>query len=210
MTHSLSYWTRLAAIAGAVLALPATVSATPTGSIALSAPSGGNADPVQDLATATSVSISTDPIPIYTGHGTGDMSGVVAGNIADFSNLTWNVTKTGILGSITPFTITVGPGTFTFDEQKVTADTHSGIGAAESATLSMTFLGNVSGSVTPDPDTASATLTWNQTGGPGAAISWEGTLAHPQQLVNPVPEPGGIAVLRVSLATLGLVRRRRA
>ncbi len=206
MALSLSSWTRGAAIAAAVLAPPAIASATPTGSTALVTLLGASAVPApQDLTTATSVGVS---LPVYiSGLGQGDLSGI-SGQAA-FSASTWNVTSTGLLDPITPFTVIVGKDTFSFGEQEVTTNSHIGTGAAESSVLSITFIGNVTGLVTPNPDTASATFTWNQTGGSGAALSWEGTLAHPSQFI-PAPEPGSIAVLGASLAMFGLIRRRRA
>jgi hypothetical protein len=206
MARSLSYWTRGAAVATAVLAAPAIASATPTGSAALVTLLGASAAPApQDLTTANSVGVS---LPVYiSGPGQGDLSGI-SGQAA-FSASTWNVTSTGLLDPITPFTVIVGTDTCTFGEQEVTTNSHIGTGAAESSVLSITFIGNVTGRVTPNPDTASATFTWNQTGGSGAALSWEGTLAHPSQFV-PAPEPGSVAILGASLAMFGLIRRRRA
>jgi hypothetical protein len=209
MNRSLACRTRAAVIALAAMAAPASVGATPTGSGALVPLGGASASPApQDLTTAISVSIIP---PLFTsGPGQGDMSGIGAGTPVSLSATSWSVTPAGSIVAIAPFTVILGSDTFTFDQQDVTVNTHTGSGGSEHATLAIGFLGSVSGTVTPNPDTASATFTWNQTGGAGGAISWAGTLSHPQQFFSPVPEPSGIAVLGVSLATLGLVRRRRA
>lgn len=94
------------------------------------------------------------------------------------------ITPLDVLTPITSFTLTVDGNTFTFDEQEVTVNHHTGVGPGEHASLTIAFIGSVTGpDITSGTDSASATYTFDQTGGAGAAISFAGTVAHPAQVL---------------------------
>ena len=180
--------------------------ATPTGSIGFSAIGGASADN-SNLQAATTVTI-TNPF-VTAGSGQGDLSGIIANTPVSISDTTYAVTALGALTPITAFTLEVAGNTFTFDEQEVTVNQSTGSGGTEHGTLTIAFIGSVTGpDITSGTDTASATYTFNQTG-IGGAISFAGTAAHPAQPIT-VPEPMSMAALGVGLLGLGFVRRRSA
>jgi len=182
---------------GAVAALAVTggaslAGATPVGSIGYTALGGASAD-TTDLATATSVSIAG--AFETTGPGQGDLSVIAPGTPLTITPTTFSVTPLDT-PEATSLTLDVHGDVFTFDEQEVTVHHSTGSGPDEHSTLTIDFTGSVTGpDITSTTDTASATFTFDQTGGAGSTISFAGTAAHPA-----VP---------IGLLGLGLTRRRR-
>ena len=195
-------------MAGAALAFIITGSAsmagaTPTGSIGYIASGGASAD-TSDLATATSVSVVA---PFVTaGPGQGDLSGIPSGTSMTISPTSFAVTPVGAPEAST-LSLDIDGNLFVFTEQEVTVNSTTGSGASQSSTLAFAFTGSVTGpDITGGTDTASATISFNQTGGSGATIGFSGTAAHPSQVH--IPEPAGLAVVGLGLLSLGFMRRR--
>ena len=98
--------------------------------------------------------------------------------------------------------------TFTFDQQEVTVNHATDLGTpAEHNTLSIAFVGDLTGPSIPSGENGFGNLHVGSDGRGRADISWSGTAAYPAAIPT-VPEPMTIATLGVGLLGLGLVRRR--
>ena len=145
---------------------------------------GGN------ILTATVFSIGDSGTPILTtGASTGDFTAVAAGQAVGFTSFNATVGNSFVLG------LPTGPlGEFMSSSISETVGNKS-----------VTF--NMTGTFTPGTDLASFTagpasftLTFNQNGGPGTAISDSMTLSS-------VPEPASIALLGIGMVGLFACRR---
>jgi PEP-CTERM motif len=167
-----------------------------------------------DIALATSFTIGSNSLLITTNSSTGIFVGLTTAAVTGASGSTFTVTPT-LDHTTSNTTFSFGNsafGSFTSTESELTAVTTG----SSSASVTYLFEGNWTAGTYPTAFTgntypASVTLTINQTGGPGSALSVGGTFAVPPTPVTVVPEPSTMAI--AGLGALGLIgygiRRRK-
>jgi hypothetical protein len=176
------------------------------------------------LATAPAIA---GLIPVGGSQAFGDLSTTVAGttnNISSATSFTFGsfITTSDNLGHFAGLPMQFfGPETFTVSDPLSMQFSSAAFGSFASSKI--TQLTNTAGSrsfeieglytkgtfgddFNPNPASAILRISFNQTGGTGAAISSNSTL---QFAAQPVPEPTTLALLVVAAGTAGVLRARR-